>query len=116
MEITDKRAKLANTHEEKDIFFGNWTNDNVKNIAFMRGEGKLDSVHELSIDFAMRNLLDYICNENPTKKQIQSLLYDYWYLKAKVVLKGYSEYSHPLCKEHKLNLLSEKGSLLLTKL
>lgn len=116
MKITDKRAKLANTHEEKDIFFGNWTNDNIKDIAFMRSEGKLDSVHELSIDIAMRNLLDYICNDNPTKKQIQSLLYDYWYLKAKAILKGYSEYSHPLCKEHKLNLLSEKGSLLLHKL
>lgn len=113
--MTD-RNQWANTEEEKVIFFEGWTPDNLPEIANMRLNHKLTSVHELAIEPSMKALLDKVATTNYSRDDLNEILHNYWSARAYTVLQNYSEYHHPLKTDAPINLLSNKGASLLHKL
>lgn len=110
------RNQLANTEEEKIIFFEEWAPDNLSAIANMRFNHQLTPVHELAIEPGMKALLDKLATKNYSYHDLNKSLYDYWFARAYTVLKKYSNYCHPLKKDATINLLSNKGIYLLNQL
>ena len=84
------RNQLANTEEEKIIFFEEWAPDNLSAIANMRFNHQLTPVHELAIEPGMKALLDKLATKNYSYHDLNKSLYDYWFARAYTVLKKYS--------------------------
>ena len=103
------RNQWANTEEEKIIFFEEWTPKNLSEIANMRVNNQLTSVHEFAIEPGMKALLNKLATKNYSYHDLDKFLHNYWLTRTYTVLQKYSEYHHPLKTDAPINLLSAKG-------